>query len=117
LAEADPAGGAGGLGGGESLERDAFRIDGGEANAGLGAAAIEDGGGVAWAEPEDMDGVMGLLGGEVAGGGIGKIKTVAGHGSTLEQLAGLFEERVPLGVGGVITQTGKVFESLLLGVG
>jgi len=62
-----------------------------------------------------MDGVVGLLRGEVAGSEVGLVEAVAGHGSALEKLAGLFEKGVAFGVGGFIAELGKLLQGLTLG--
>jgi hypothetical protein len=62
-----------------------------------------------------MDGMMGLLGGKVPGSQVGLVEAVTGHGSVLEKFPGLFDERVTLGMGGVVAQPGKLFERLFLG--
>ena len=48
-------------------------------------------------------------------GEVGLVEAVAGHRSALEQLAGFFEKGATLGMSGVITEAGKVFQGLFLG--
>jgi len=115
LAETDPAGRAWCFGRGEGLKADAFRIDGSQADTNLGAVAVKDGGGIAGTKAQDVDGVVGLLRGKVTEGEGGLVKAVAGHRSALEQFAGFFEEGVPLRMGELITEAGKVFQGLFLG--
>jgi hypothetical protein len=117
LAKTDPAGGAGRLGGGESFERDTIRVDGLQPNANLRAAAVEKRGGVALAEAEHVDRVMGFLGREVAGSEIGLVEAVAGHGSALEKLAGLFEKGLAFRMRGFVAEFRELLEGLALGGG
>jgi len=115
LAETDSARRAGCLGGREGFEGDTVRIEGLQADADLGAAAVKDGSGVTLAEAENLDGVVGLLGGQVAGSEIGLVKAVAGHGSALEKLAGLFEKGLAFRMGGFVAELGELLKGLALG--